>query len=99
MELVSNGLTEELLTSVVEIVQTETNENLVWQVKGVPSVAFYRALHSYLKKKSLTKVVIGRFYLAIDPNLYKEKSTCRPDNVFRFIEGVVTNQQLRQVNQ
>ena len=39
----------------------------------------------------MTKVAIGKFYIAIDHNL-KEKSS-RPDNVYRFIEGVVNSKQ------
>ena len=90
-ELHLYGLTEELLTSTLSVTQAEKS-TLPWQVNGIPNVGFYRAIHSYLKRQPrMTKVAIGKFYIAIDHNL-KEKSS-RPDNVYRFVEGVVNSRQ------
>ena len=84
-------LTEELLTSTFHHVLAE-KRSLPWQVKGVPSVGFYRAIHPYLKRQpQVTKVAIGKFYIAIDSN-FKEKGS-RPDNVYRFIERITKSQQ------
>lgn len=86
-ELHQYGLTEKLLTSTFHCVVAE--ESIPWRIKGIPNIGFYRAIHPYLKSRHprLTKVVIGKFYVAIDHNL-KEKGSGRPDNVYRFIEGV-----------
>ena len=47
-------------------------------------------MHSYLKKqRTLTKVFIGRFYIVIDYN-FEEKAS-RPDNVYRFVESIVSS--------
>ena len=88
-ELHLYGLTEELLTSTFSHVLAEKG-TLPWQVKGVPNVGFYRAIHPYLKKRH-PKVKIGKFYISIDHNL-KEKGS-RPDNVYRFIDGVTQSKQ------
>ena len=62
------GLNEELFMSCFHAFEAETS--LPWQVKGIPDVGFYKALHPYLTKfkSSITKITIGKFYIAIDPN-------------------------------
>ena len=58
-----------------------------WQLNATPRIGFYRVLHTYLKKQPrITKVLIGRFYIAVDCNL-KEKGS-RPDNVYRYIDNI-----------
>ena len=63
------GLNEELFMSCFHAFEAETS--LPWQVKGIPDVGFYKALHPYLTKfkSSITKITIGKFYIAIDSNL------------------------------
>ena len=81
------GLNEELFMSCFHAFEAETS--LPWQVKGIPDVGFYKALHPYLTKfkSSITKITIGKFYIAIDPNLRAKGSL--PDNIYRFIETIV----------
>lgn len=63
-----------------------------WSLKEIPTVGFYRELHNFLRKwpssRSLTKVVIGRYYTCIDPQIYHKNMCSRPDNVYHFIERV-----------
>ena len=69
---------------------SQSHGRLPWQLKVFPKVGFYKALHPYIKKKyKLAKVVSGKFYIDIDSNLKAKRS--RPDNVYRFIEGVTTS--------
>ena len=87
-ELHAHGLNEELFISCFHAFEAEAS--LPWQVKDIPSVGFYKALHPYLTKQfksSITKVTIGKFYIAIDPSLRAKGS--RPDNIYRFIETVI----------
>ena len=57
------------------------------RLNAIPCIGFYRALHTYLKKQPrITKVLIGRFYIAVDCKL-KEKGS-RPDNVYRYIDNI-----------
>ena len=67
----------------------EAETSLPWQVKGIPDVGFYKALHPYLTKfkANITRITIGKFYIAIDPNLRAKGS--RPGNIYRFIESIV----------
>ena len=64
-------------------------------LKETPTVGFYRELHIFLKKwpvsRALTKVSLGRFYVSIDPQLYSKGMCGRPDNVYQFIERVVSS--------
>lgn len=68
----------------------EQKEPLKWYLKGVPDEGFYHELHPFLKKWSVScgssKITIGRFYIAIDPNLKERRM--RADNVYRLIERV-----------
>jgi hypothetical protein len=88
-DLVHYGLNEKILETVFIEVEYY-KEPLSWHLRGVPCVGFYQELHPYLKKwprsHSATKSMIGRFYIAIDMSL-KIKG-CRPDNAYRFIEGI-----------
>ena len=72
LELNEYGLDEELLTAVFDQILSGT-EPLLWYLKGVPCVAFYQKLDTFLKKWSvtskLTKATIGKFYMSIDKNL------------------------------
>jgi len=36
----------------------------------------------------MTRTLIGKLYITIDPNL--QKKNCRPDNAYRFIERINT---------
>lgn len=68
-------------------------EPVSWRIQGIPPVEFYQLLHGFLSKWSLTncapKTVIGRLYMAIDPNL--QNYNYRPDNAYRFIERKVAS--------
>ena len=68
----------------------DQREPLKWYLKGVGEVGFYRELHPFLKKWSVScgssKITIGRFYIAIDSNL--KLRGMRADNVYRLIDGV-----------
>ena len=87
-ELVSHGLCEELLH--ITLRQVCNGDPLSWRLTSVPTVGFYQALHSFLKRSPLTsklsKREIAEFYMAIDPKLKAKGS--RPDNVYRFIENL-----------
>ena len=64
-----------------------------WQLRVSPIIVFYRALHAYLKKQPrISKTLIRKFYTANYCNL-KEKGS-RPDNVYRFIDNIVSSQRL-----
>ena len=86
LELNEYGLDEELLTAVFDQILSGT-EPLLWYLKGVPCVAFYQKLHTFLKKWSvtskLTKATIGKFSMLIDKNL--SSKGWRVDYVYRFI--------------
>ena len=45
-------------------------------------------LRKWPVSRSLTKVLIGRLYVCIDPQLYRKGVCSRPDNVYQFIERV-----------
>jgi len=64
-----------------------------WSVHGIPEVGFYRMLHHFLKKWTVThtstKTSIGKFYLAIDKQLQERRSN--PWNTYRFIEQLVSS--------
>ena len=68
-ELLAYGLNKELFMSCFQAFESETS--LPWQMKGIPDVGFYKALHPYFTKfkANITKITIGKFYIAIDPNL------------------------------
>ena len=78
------GLTEELLERVFN--QVLEDKEPTWHYRGIPEIKFYKELHHFLKKWSVsrrtTKQAIGRFYMAIDPNF----KGMRADNVYRLIE-------------
>ena len=78
------------ITSALSEVEAGENEGLSWQVNTNPTIGFYRALHTHLKKQpGVTKVLIGRFYIAVDHNIRERGS--RPDNVYRYIENVTSS--------
>ena len=83
------GLDEELLTAVDQIL---SGTELLWYLKGVPFVAFYQKLHTFLKKWSvtskLTKATIGKFYMSIDKTL--SSKGWRVDYIYRFIDNFCT---------
>ena len=84
----SYGLNQELLATVFN--QVLTGKQPKWRLRGIPEIHFYKELHPFLKKWSvsckLTKQTIGRFYNSIDPTLNAKGS--RPDNVYRLIERI-----------
>lgn len=88
-ELIVYGLDKKLLASVYYQVQNG-EKILKWHIPGVPNVGFYKQLHPFFKKWSITrgstKVAIGQFYMAIDKNLAEKR--CRADNAYRFIERI-----------
>jgi hypothetical protein len=96
-ELQKHGVTETILTkallqcSQAKILPVDVD----WTLKETPTVGFYRELHIFLKKwpvsRALTKVALGRFYVSIDPQLYSKGMCGRPDNVYLFIERVVSS--------
>ena len=64
--------------------------SLSWKLNIPPTIGFYRALHTYLKKQpGITKALIGRFYIAVDCNV-REKGS-RPDNVYRYVENITSS--------
>ena len=85
------GLNEKLLLEVYGQV-LDKRGTISWSLQGIPNVEFYQLLHPFLKKwpltKSISRTMIGKLYMAIDPNLQKNNS--RPDNVYRFIERRTT---------
>ena len=88
-ELIEQGLSEEVFFSILSQVQTGKPSH-VWKLNGIPSIGFYRALHTYLRKhQKITKVLIGKFYATIDCN-FQEKGS-RPDNIYRFVEHITTS--------
>jgi hypothetical protein len=84
-ELLHYGLNEDLLMLVFHQVQNN-KKSLAWSLKGIPNKDFYQKLHPYLKKKfsRVTKVSLGKFYIAIDHNLKERR--IRADNAYRLIE-------------
>ena len=72
-ELLAYGLDEKLLAEVFGQVQSQQEQTLVWHLRGIPDNEFYQDLHSFLKRWprtcTLTKVSIGKFYIAVDMNL------------------------------
>ena len=90
-ELQQYGLTEEVLKEAFS--QSVEDQELCWSLTKIPTVGFYRELHNFLKKwpssRSATKTAIGKFYIQIVPELcIKSTTSCRPDNIFQFIEKV-----------
>ena len=87
LELNEYGLDEELLTAVDQIL---SGTELLWYLKGVPFVAFYQKLHTFLKKWSvtskLTKATIRKFYVSIDKSL--SSKGWRVDYIYRFIDKI-----------
>ena len=90
-QLCKYGLNEKLLLEVYRQV-LHKRETVSWSLQGISNVEFYHLLHPFLKKwpltKSISRTVIGKLYMAIDPNL--QKNNCRPDNAYRFIERRTT---------
>ena len=96
-ELQKYGLTESILTKALLLCSQAKllPIDVGWFLKETPAVGFYRELHMFLKKwplsQTMTKVALGRFYLSIDPQLYCKGTCGRPDNVYQFIERVVSS--------
>jgi len=89
-ELAKQGLTEELLLSTIYEVKSGHGNSNLWELHTIPSIGFYRILHSYLKRQpTIPKVLIGRFYAAIDCNF--QGKGARPDNLYRFVECITTS--------
>lgn len=88
------GLNEELLALLFNQFLNEKSP-LKWHLNGIPNIGFYQELHPFLKKWSvthdLTKITIGRFYIAIDSNL--KKRCIRADNVYRLINNISLSDQ------
>jgi len=89
-ELKVYGLTDEVMSRTVN--QFQKGETLDWKLRNIPKVSFYQSLHPFLKKQSrtfklTTKDSLARFYMKIDPFL--EAKGTRPDNCYRFIEGLL----------
>ena len=94
-ELIKQGLSEEVLFSTLSEIQAG-NPSYFWELNGIPSIGFYRTLHTYLKRQlRITKVLIGKFYATIDCN-FREKGS-RPDNSHRFVEHIAVSK--RQSNE
>ena len=91
-ELTKYGLSEELLYNIMKKFD-ENHNKLSWSLSCIPTVEFYRALHCYLKiwpvSRSMSKVAVGKFYIAIDEQL-KQKGS-RPDCIYRFIDRLVSS--------
>ena len=89
-DLIAHGLTNEMLISSMS--EIEAGKATVWSLGDkIPTIGFYRALHYYLKQHfKVTKTAIGKLYCGIDLNL-KEKGS-RPDNIYRFVERVISSQ-------
>ena len=93
-QLSNYRLTIELLSQAFDSAQSGNKEELstCWSLHGVPCVEFYRKLHGFLKKwektRSLTKIAIGRFYIAIDKLQERGSSS---SNTFKFIERTVSS--------
>ena len=66
----------------------------LWALSNTPTIGFYRELHSYLKGLQLSKTMIGKLYAAIDCNFQEKRSTCREDNVHRFVDKIVSSKRL-----
>ena len=81
-ELRAHGLTEEDLSSTFQQILSGA-ESVDWQLVSTPTTHFYQSLHCYLKKwpvsSGSSKILIGKFYIAIDAQLRAKAS--RPDNV------------------
>ena len=93
--LQQHGLTEEVLKKA--FLQSVHGLDLCWSLKEIPTVAFYRELHSFLIKwppsSSVAKCTIGQFYINMDPELhrkYHSDCTC-PDDIYKFIENIVSS--------
>lgn len=89
MALHDYGLTENILATVFNQV-LKKDDKVEWHLKVVPATDFYQKLHLFLKKWPLTcnssKMDIGRFYIAIDPDL--KRNGIRADNAYRRIEKI-----------
>ena len=48
-------------------------------------------LRKWPLSQTMTKDALGRFYLSIDPQLHCKGTCGRPDNVYQFIERVVSS--------
>ena len=69
-----------------------------WSLREIPTIGFYRELFHFLRKwpvsQFATKTAIGKLFVEIDPELQKKSASSRPDNVYRFIEKIVTSNRL-----
>ena len=90
-ELIEQGLSEEVLYSTLSNIQLQVGSSShFWKLNGIPSIGFYRTLHTYLKRQpNITKMLIGKFYTTIDCN-FQEKGS-RPDNIYRFVENIAAS--------
>ena len=95
-ELTKYGLSEELLYNIMKVFgENHAGDNkLSWSLGCVSTVEFYRALHASLFKKwpvscSMSKVAVGKFYIAIDEQLKLKGSS--PDCIYQFIDRLVSS--------
>ena len=85
------GLKKEKLLSIIQELQSKGYDHRPssWKFEDTaqPTIGLYRKLHIYLKHQpNLTDVLIGRLYCTIDGKFHD-----RPDNVYRFVDNVVSN--------
>lgn len=92
-ELTKYGLSEKLLNHIMKEFGGNHDNKLSWSLSCVPTIEFYRALHHYLKRwpvsSSMSKVAVGKFYIAIDDQLKMKGS--HPDCIYRFIDKLVSS--------
>ena len=60
----------------------------LWKLCRMPSIGFYRKLHTYFKQKKLSKGLIGKLYSVIDFNF---KEGRRLDNIYRFVDNIASS--------
>ena len=81
-ELKRYGLNEVILRK--SFLRSASGLDLQLGLEEIPTLGFYRELHNFLKRCPVsngeTKSTIGKFYIAIDPNLHKKSLwSGRPD--------------------
>ena len=88
-ELIEQGLCQEILSSTLEQVRAGSS----WKVCGTPTI-----IKSYTptlnQQPKLSQVLIRRLYSVINCN-FQEKGS-RPDNIYRFVDNIVSYNQMTQ---
>ena len=74
-ELIKGGLSEEILFSTLSDIELQVgSSSYFWELNGIPSIGFYRRLHTYLKSlQNISKVLIGKYYVTIDRNFQEKR--------------------------